>query len=152
MKQMNLRRDTNYELVEAWYASLIDTAGNTCENCGRIISNCAKIKNTEGRSFVVGMDCAKTLCSESFKMSITESDFAEARNARNRLMKVKKLGGTATAKTFTEPKGFYKEVGAGIWKVESGSATIYGTMSKQYPANTWQSFVLPMIRDLVQVG
>lgn len=58
-----LSHDTTYRLLDMWYAgSLADGVGMPCQNCGKIITNMAKVKDEQsGRQYIVGQDCAETL-------------------------------------------------------------------------------------------
>jgi hypothetical protein len=64
----NLPIDRKYTLVGFDYAGTFeDGGGATCENCGRLIVNIATLKDNEGHSYIVGLDCAETL-------QLTDSD------------------------------------------------------------------------------
>lgn len=145
--QRNLPLGIEYDLLSSWQSSM--EAGNCCQNCGRVIANCAEIQSIHGK-FVVGMDCAKTLCEHSMSIMQAEAAFSMAKSARARLSKAIKgnLGTDFCAVTFSDAKNFYKEVGSGKWEYKLATG---GSMWKQYPANVWQSHVLPMIKDLVAI-
>lgn len=52
--------NVNYQVIGIDYQSLEDNAG-ACDNCGKIISNMATIKNEAGAIYTVGLDCASTM-------------------------------------------------------------------------------------------
>lgn len=54
----------NYTLVSVSYIAIVDSFGTVCENCGRLISNIATVKNDLNKHFTIGLDCAKTLLSK----------------------------------------------------------------------------------------
>lgn len=145
--QRNLPLGVEYDLIGSWQTEM--EAGNSCQNCGKAIANCAEIQSVHGK-FVVGMDCAKTLCSHSMAMMQAESAFCVAKSARAALRKaIKENKGTNfRAVTFSDDKNFYKEIGSGKWEYTLPTG---GGIWKQYPANVWKSHVLPMIKDLVTV-
>lgn len=51
----------NYTFISAKYSPIIDGEACTCDNCGKLISNIATIKNDAGNTFNIGLDCAETL-------------------------------------------------------------------------------------------
>lgn len=80
-----------YEIVDTF--SLGEDDYSVCDNCGKVIKNIAVVKNSKGKLFNVGMDCAETLS------GITEddiffwnSDFKQAKGIRARINKYKKQG------------------------------------------------------------
>lgn len=145
--QRNLPLGVEYRLLSSWQTEM--EAGNSCSNCGRVIANCAEIESDHGK-FVVGMDCAKTLCCHSMTIMQAESAFAMGKAARASLRKaIKENKGTDfRAETFATPLNFYKEVGSGWWQYTLPTG---GSVFKQYPAHAWKSHVLPMIKDLVVI-
>jgi len=145
--QRNLPLGIEYKLIGSWQTEL--EAGVTCHNCGAPIANCAEVESVHGK-FVVGMDCAKTLCGDSMHFMYAESAFAMGKSARATLRKaIKENKGTNfRAETFTTAKNFYKEIGSGWWQYTLSTG---GSIFKQYPKNVWCSHVLPMIKDLVSV-
>jgi len=50
-----------YEVIAIDYVSLEEGGGGCCDNCGKIISNIATIKNEAGQLYSVGLDCAGTM-------------------------------------------------------------------------------------------
>jgi hypothetical protein len=148
----NLPIDTTYTLVESFYRSLED-GGCSCDNCGRLISNIAVVKdNTRGVQYNVGMDCAGTLTGIQGNYEfewIHKIYFNEAKSARAAMMKMIKRGATIVkAKTFKVGEGFFKEEGAGMWSTDGTDVRMHRNF-KQYPASTWGKYVYPMIKDLV---
>ncbi len=150
-RQYNLRHDTQYSILSSWYAEL--ESGNTCDNCGKNISNCVEIENLDKKRFVVGMDCASTLSGikDSLVLSFTEASFQQAKSARAKLLKFRKDYplGTIRIETLPEGKGYYKESDSGViscdFRPEQGQP--YYTM-KQYPADVWMPYVLPMVKNI----
>lgn len=155
MIQRNLPLDVSYELIDSYYNGGIEAgAGECCQNCGRYISNVAIVKSVHG-SFHIGMDCAETLTGikNSFCLEYQhKARFAQAKQARATLLKMKKEGcwKSLGLKTFTDASNFYKEIGAGRWHCERvrKDGSFGGYHWKQYPAETWGKYVLPMIKDI----
>jgi hypothetical protein len=58
-----LTHDTEYSLMDMWYAgSMMDGNGSSCDNCGKLITNMAEVKDLKsGKQYIVGQDCAETL-------------------------------------------------------------------------------------------
>ena len=146
--QRNLPLGIEYNLLSSWQTEL--EAGNSCQNCGKAISNCAEIESVHGK-FIVGMDCARTLCEHSMSIMQAESCFAMGKSARATLRKaIKENKGTNfRAVTFADDKNFYKESGSGKWEYTLPTG---GGIWKQYPAYAWKSHILPMIKDLVAIA
>jgi hypothetical protein len=148
--QRNLPLDVQYTLVGTWYSSIEDSAC-TCQNCGALIANIAEVKSKYG-SFLVGMDCASTLTGvkDSLEYMQHEYRFQQAKQARATVLKALKSGAiNLDLKTFEDDKNFYKEVGAGRWHIETmRNGQFSGYNWKQYPAETWQKYVLPMLQSL----
>jgi hypothetical protein len=59
--QRALLLDQKYEVLSIYRGDFLSGNGTTCENCGKVISNIAEIKNSSNTVFQVGLDCAKTL-------------------------------------------------------------------------------------------
>ena len=148
MIQRNLRLDQQYNLIESWYAGSENP--QCCENCNKIITNIAKVQGSkDGRYYHIGMDCAATLSGikESLMLSQHGASFSQAKQARAKLLKLKKAGYTITLQTFTDTANFYKEVGSGKYEAEQNTGRFDRTW-RQYPAEVWQKYVLPMIKNL----
>ena len=150
IQQRNLPTDVQYQMVESYYNGGIEGAGECCQNCGRFIANVAVVESKYGR-FHIGMDCAETLTGikDSFDFEYQhKARFQQAKGARAAIQKHLKNGLTnLTLKTFTDDQNFYKEVGAGKWELEVRQG---GHIWKQFPAETWGKYVLPMIQHLAQ--
>lgn len=58
--QRNLRLDVKYSIVGMDYISVLD-GGCTCDNCNRLISNIATVKDSNGKQSKIGTDCLETL-------------------------------------------------------------------------------------------
>ena len=147
--QRNLRHDTTYTILSSWYVSLED-GGNSCQNCGRLIANCAEVQDANGQRFTVGMDCAATLSGikDTFQLSQVEASFQQAKSARAKVAKFRKSypEGTIRIETLPEGKGYYKEANSGILSCSYNplQGQPYYSM-KQYPADVWQAYVYPMV-------
>lgn len=147
--QRSLPITTTYTILGSHYNSIED-GGGICENCGKIITNIAEIQSAEGHKYNVGMDCAGTLSgiNGSFDFEyIHKANFTTAKSTRASILKAIKEGKVKnlTVKTFEDANNFYKEIGAGKWEYE---LTKGGYNWKQYPADVWQNYVLPMIKDI----
>lgn len=59
--QYRLPHSDIYTLTNIQYSGIEDGMACTCDNCGRLITNIANIKNNKGEKFNVGLDCAETL-------------------------------------------------------------------------------------------
>lgn len=158
--QRNLPIDTTYSIVESFYKSLED-GGDICNNCGKLISNVAIIKDAKGVAYHVGLDCASTLSGikEDFSFEyIHKSRFNQAKQARATLQKMlkkakeKNIDLIIKAKTFTDANNFYKEIGSGMMSTDCEPFNVNYRMWKQFPSDTWTKYVLPMIKDLTTIS
>lgn len=157
--QRSLPLTQTYNLIETFYSSAMDGGGHLCENCGRLISNIAKVQGeTDKNIYYIGMDCAETLTGlkESFTFEFqAKAAFQAGKSARQAIMKMQKKAKennvplTITAETFDHEKNYYKEIGAGIWRTKTEPFNPYYNNFKQYPKIQWESHVLPMIKDLL---
>lgn len=151
--QRNLPLDTEYTLIDSWYSSLEENP-QTCQNCGAVICSIAQVKSKDG-TFIVGMDCAGTLTGlkDSFAFEYEhKARFAQAKQARVTILKAIKDGArNIQVRTFDNANNFYKEIGAGVWELERvrEDGSFNGRNWKQYRAETWSKYVLPMIQNLV---
>lgn len=59
--QRNLPLNTKYFLVNVSYQSIENGGGCACDNCGKLITNVANIKNDHGKQYAIGLDCLDTL-------------------------------------------------------------------------------------------
>jgi hypothetical protein len=90
MNRYNLELNENYTLVDSFYTGpLTEGCGTTCENCGKLITNVAVIKNSKEKKFNVGMDCAETL-TNVFGLYNAEMDFNELKSLTAKTNKIKK--------------------------------------------------------------
>lgn len=81
-----------YKIIDTW--STLDPE-TVCDNCGKAISNIAKIKSEDGKTYLVGMDCAATLSGiTSFDIEYWNNAFKQAKAIRAKLRKFLKDGGT----------------------------------------------------------
>lgn len=150
----HLRIDVTYELIETYYAG--GDSGTCCDNCGKLITNIAKIKSSDGKINHIGLDCAETLTGikNDFDFEyVHKARFATARQARATIRKEIAKGATEiTAKTFTDTNNYFKQIGAGVWHTRKpyapGENAVHPNW-KQYEPTTWNNYVLPMISDLL---
>ena len=149
--QRSLPLEVEYKLIETFYSSIEDGGGCTCENCGAAIANIAIVESKYGK-FYVGMDCCKTLTGikDSLDLMQHEYKFQQAKQARATIQKmIKKGANIVEVKTFDNTSNFYKEIGSGKWSTSTEPFNAHLNNWKQYPAETWQKYVLPMIQSLV---
>ena len=50
-----------YTLIDKTYVPMADSYGCSCDNCGKLISNIATVKNSLGNTYTIGFDCLETL-------------------------------------------------------------------------------------------
>lgn len=62
-----------YELIEVSYCSIEDGGGQSCENCGKLITNVATIRS-EGRNYQIGLDCLDTILENNNRL-ISDADY-----------------------------------------------------------------------------
>lgn len=58
--QRNLPLDVKYILIDKSYLSIENGGGCSCDNCGKLITNVATIKNESNKVYNVGFDCLET--------------------------------------------------------------------------------------------
>lgn len=58
--QRALPLDIKYSIIGISYISIFD-GGCTCDNCSRLISNIATVKDANGKTYQIGTDCMETL-------------------------------------------------------------------------------------------
>lgn len=152
--QRNLPINQQYTLLETFYCSIED-GGNCCENCGRPITNIAKIiGNTDKLVRYIGMDCAETLTSIKDNLGFEKYSFQAGKSARAAIMKLLKKAKESNTEleikiqTFKDGEGFYKEEGSGWYSITplSGRMMDFRTW-KQFPKHQWQNHVYPMIKE-----
>ncbi len=83
----NLPINTTYTLIDSFYSGGLLDNPMTCENCGRPIANIGVVKNAEGQTFDVGMDCASTLSGIKDTLGFDQNmnNFNEATAVRNKI-------------------------------------------------------------------
>lgn len=59
--QRNLPLNQKYILTDKKYIPLSEGYGTCCDNCGKLISNIATVKNDNGTVFNIGFDCLETI-------------------------------------------------------------------------------------------
>ena len=88
--QRNLPINQQYTLLETFYSSIEDS-GTCCENCGRPISNIAKVIGNDDKLIrLIGMDCAETLTSIKDSLAFEKYAFKAGKTARAAIMKMLK--------------------------------------------------------------
>lgn len=154
--QRNLPINQTYTLLETYYSSIEDSA-TCCDNCGRLISNIAKIIGDNDKLIRhIGIDCAETLSSIRDNLFFELYAFQAGKSARASILKIikkaKEQGVTLEicVQTFSSGEGYYKEAGSGMYRITpiNGSFSNYRTW-KQYPKHQWETHVLPMIKEFV---
>jgi len=120
----NLALNENYELIDSYYAgSAVDRGGEVCSNCGRMITNVATIKNSNGNVYQVGMDCAETLTNLKGLHSVS-MEFSEMKAIRAKINKAIKQGSDIDYSIYND----------GTLRISSNTFTIYKDIefSKKY--------------------
>jgi hypothetical protein len=95
--QRNLSLSETYTFVSATYIPLFDGIGCTCDNCGKLISNIVTIKDSTGKTYTVGSDCAETLQSlqSDFNYFQNKDCFNEGKQLRAKIQRyIKKQTGS----------------------------------------------------------
>lgn len=112
----NLPINKEYKLIDSFYTGGIIDNPMTCENCGRPIANVAVIKDEDGKSFDVGMDCAETLSSIKNSMEFTsvQNHFQEAASIRNKIRKAVKGGSSLVVENTPRGTVYFVARGAGL--------------------------------------
>ena len=83
---------TNYKIIDTYFTAEPEIV---CDNCGKAISNVAQIKSEDGKTYLVGMDCAATLSGISEEdIEYWNNSFKQAKAIRAKLRKFLKEGGT----------------------------------------------------------
>jgi hypothetical protein len=110
--QRALPLNTKYSLVKISYLSIEDGGGQSCENCGRLITNIATVSGG-GKCYDIGTDCLETvllnnslLDSESH-LKWLHSDrpaFAKAKSLRSKILNQTKKDPTYKAQLYA-PEG-----------------------------------------------
>ncbi len=59
--ERNLPLSESYRVVSVQHGSVLDGVCTACDNCNKIISHIVTLQNSKGKTFYVGLDCAKTL-------------------------------------------------------------------------------------------
>lgn len=89
MKRNNLPIDKNYTLIDSYYTGGLENGGMCCDNCNRMITNIAVIKDNNNNSFNVGLDCAEALTNVN-GLHNAVMEFKEMKAIRAKLNKAKK--------------------------------------------------------------
>lgn len=106
--QRNLPLNTKYSLIGVKYISIID-GGCTCDNCGTPIANIATVKDENGNTYQIGMDCLDTvilnnklLDNESYVQYIFSDKPAieKAKQLRNKILRQQKKDSSFKAEIY----------------------------------------------------
>lgn len=107
--QRALPLNVKYFLVGTTYQSIEDGGGCSCDNCGKLITNVATIRNESGNSYAIGLDCLDTIL-ENTKLLDNESYFkyqysdkpaiAKAKSLRAKILKNLKKDASFKAKLY----------------------------------------------------
>lgn len=84
----NLPLNDNYIIVDSFYTGGMENAC-TCDNCNKLITNVATIKNSKDVQFHVGLDCAETL-TNLMGLDSVRFEFAEMKALVAKANKAKK--------------------------------------------------------------
>lgn len=113
--QRALDLSKQYELISVSYCSIEDGGGQSCENCGKLITNVATIKSD--KFYQIGLDCLDTIL-ENNQRIISDEDYlkyqysdkpaiAKAKALRAKILKYSKQypNFTAVFKEFKDRQG-----------------------------------------------
>lgn len=91
--QHALPHNTTYSLASTFHTGGLEN-GVPCQNCGKVLTNVAVVKNTAGDSFQVGLDCAATLATVNpFEFNAAEEAFGMGKKVRAAILKYSKKFG-----------------------------------------------------------
>ena len=123
--QRLLNLNTTYTFVEKTYIPIIDGGGCICENCNRIISNIAVIKNTDGQQYHIGFDCLETIMfNNQIIEGVSVEDLKKQKSVINKIIKFAKT----LSKTYENNKNINVDIsGFAIEEKASNSFTDYLT-------------------------
>lgn len=112
--QRALPLTVKYQLIGISYVSIID-GGNCCDNCGKLISNIAQVKNTDGNYYSIGLDCLDTvilnnqLLDNASYVKYLFSDkpaLTKAKSLRAKILKAQKIDNSFSAIMYKSDKCF----------------------------------------------
>lgn len=157
MRQLNLSITQKYTLIESYYLSIEN--GCTCDNCGKIITNVAKVQGNDSKFYFVGLDCASTLTGIKGDFDfvyIHKANFNQAKQARAKVLKVikdiKASGKNHKVEliTFADDNNYFKQIGSGKYNVGLAGDEFNPRFNywKQFNSEVWSKYVLPMLTDL----
>jgi len=89
IRRYNLPLNDDYEIIDSYYTGGIENNATTCDNCGKLITNIAEIKNSKGQVFDVGLDCAETLSNLKGLYNV-KMDFQELKSIQAKIRKYEK--------------------------------------------------------------
>ena len=93
--QRNLPLTVKYTLINKQYIPLSEGYGCCCDNCGKLISNQATVRNTNNETFVIGFDCFETLLINNSLLS--NHDITEYEAVKKMIPKIIKFSKTIKA-------------------------------------------------------
>lgn len=147
MKQLNLSLLDTYEIVETWSNNEMDYL--ICDNCGMIIRHIAKVKNSHGKVFLIGMDCAKTLTGIKGDFSFEYEHETRFNNAKQCYSKLKKL------LSMSESKGIISKLYISIREsdvyIDHSTEPFNADLrwGKHYDILTYEKYIKPIIAGIV---
>ena len=129
MKAINGKLDMSksYRLIDIEYRGKLDIGtAESCENCGQIISNTAIVKDDDGKTFRIGLDCMQTI------VNMPASDIQQAKNIVNRKRRfIKELGYAEKIEVHNNTFWFYtRSCDNGLHIRGRGDYSIYGNFIK----------------------
>lgn len=84
--QRALPLNTKYVLIDKKYIPLLESFGTCCDNCGKLISNIATVKNGNGNVFNIGFDCLETILINNSLLS--SNDIQEYERVKKMIPKI----------------------------------------------------------------
>jgi hypothetical protein len=156
-RQFALSHDLSYELIESYYTgSLIDGGGTSCQNCGKVITSVAVVRDSAGVKHTIGMDCAATLAGlpGSLPFEAAQEAVSYAKKLRAALKRFfAEFGDEAQVASYT-PRAVAKLEGTQIIVVTSEQCQYFADKRRarnryNLPAKYWESHILPMCREFI---
>lgn len=133
--QRALPLDVKYFLVGTSYQSLEDGGGCACDNCGKLITNVATIRNEQSKTYAIGLDCLDTIL-QNTNLLDTESYFKYQHSDKPAISKAKSLRAKILKQTKNDAS-FKAKLYAPVDKDYFGfSFTVNKTMTYKYNSET----------------
>lgn len=145
--QRNLDLKQIYQFVSAFYSPILEGGGHTCDNCGKPISNIAKLLNETGTMFFVGMDCAETLTMKEtwgFQYQAKPA-FQKAKSIRQKFLNgKKKYGETFAGYLYACKDG---QMMLNYYCVRNSMNLPMGW--ETFDSDTWTNFIFPAVKEFL---